>query len=210
VCLSVNEALSQEMGTLAPITKRMMFPEATKLVRNILESVRTGNDGWAIERIRANPDNHLQELAAQHLDHNENKDTLAKLIESTASMLPDEMRKRMRKNEIGTVERIEILHEIGTSLLLDVFASRDVSEARSTVFMRQKPMMLRYLYLKAWRCYKWLSDGGFDNRRAESVTNDDIDDQYILAATFFDGLFSLEGSANMAYQDLRRLLAKEA
>lgn len=124
-------------------------------------------------------------------------------------MLPDEIKKRLRARKVDTDERLNILYKIGTSLLPDILGSKDFGRVTSLAFMKKQPMALRYLYLKAWRCLRWLGDGGFDNRTPEAVTNDELDDQYILAATFFSGLLSEERVVNEAYRDLRRLIAKE-
>ena len=209
VCLSVNEALSNELHTLRPVNGSMMFPNATVFVRNLLHGIQTGQSSNAMERIRPNPGGHLNELIQQHLNHAENKEGLSALIESTATMLPDEAKKRLRSRRMQDDERLDILHQIGTSLLPGVLADRGIDRGRSIGFMQQRPMVLRYLFLKAWRCLRWLGDGGFANRTPEAVTNDELDDQYILAASFFDGLISEERTVNEAYRDLRLLLAKE-
>ena len=209
VCLSVNEALGMELHALRPINTRMTFPDATAFIRDLLHGFQTGQSSKALERIRENPDGHLEELIQQHLNHEENKDRLSGLIESTATRLHDETKKRLRSRKVDEEERLKILYEIGTSLLPDVLATRDIDRTSSLAFMKKQPMVLRYLFLKAWRCLRWLGDGGFDNRAPVAVTNDELDDQYILAATFYDGLLSEERVVNEAYRDLRRLLAKE-
>jgi hypothetical protein len=210
VCKSVNEALGDEVASLNSATGRMMFPEATKFVRDLLKTVRTGIDGDSIARMRANPDNHLQDLASQHLNHDDNKERILGLIEGTSTVIPDEAKKRMRSKKMDGDETLDIVYQIGTSMLPEVLAPRGWSEAQAIAFRRKKPMVLRYLYLKAWRCVRWLADGGIEAREPKAVTNDELDDQYILSATCFSGLLSLENSVNFAYRDLRALLAREA
>jgi hypothetical protein len=63
------------------------------------------------------------------------------------------------------------------------------------------------LYLKVWRCLRWLQLRGFESYRPEKVTNQEIDDQYILSATFFHDFLSRENDAIHAFRDLSHLLA---
>ena len=209
VCLSINEALGTELNELQPMHARMMFPAATAFIRNLLDGIESGAGSTSLERIRQNPDGHLNDLIQQHLDHRENKDRLLSLIESTSTMLPKETKKRLRSRKIEDEERLQIIFDIGTSLLPGVLESRNIDRSAATKFMRKKPMVLRYLFLKAWRCLRWLGDGGINTRPATAVTNDELDDQYILAATCFGGLLSEERASNEAYRDLRRIVAKE-
>lgn len=209
VCLSINEALGIELTSLQPMHARMMFPAATEFIRDLLDGIETGRGSASLERIRKNPGGHLNELIQQHLDHDENKDRLLSLIESTSTMLPEETQKRLRSRKVDDEERLQIIFNIGTELLPGVLESRDIDRAAAINFMTKKPIVLRYLFLKAWRCLRWLGDGGIDTRPAPAVTNDELDDQYILAATCFGGLLSWERASNEAYRDLRRIVAKE-
>jgi hypothetical protein len=210
VCQSVNETLRLELSELKSHAASLSYPDATKFVRDILDGFRNGTGSASLERIRENPDGHLDELIAQHLNHEGNKDGLAQLVDSTAGMIPAEAKKRLRAGSMPDDERLDVLHQIGTSMLPEILASRDIAAPQAIRLRGQKPMLLRYLYLKAWRCLRWLSSGGFESFPPKSVTNEELDDQYILAATCYHGLLSEERASNEAYRDLRQLLTREA
>jgi hypothetical protein len=209
VCLSVNEGLARELATLQPVTNHMMFPKATAFVRDLLESVRTGSDGHAMSRLRQHLPGHVQQLASDHLNDEENKNRLAGLIEVTKGALPEALQKRMRGAKVPDSQRLDILHEIGTSLLPQVLSTHGIAVPKARSFMKSKPLVLRYLYLKAWRCLTWIQNGGFESFPAKAATNEEIDNQYILSATFFHGLVSEETMVNESYQDILLLLAKK-
>lgn len=208
VCLSVNEALGYELHSLTPIGRRMLFPEATTFARDLLTGLQTGRESEALKRIRENPDGHLQNLAVQHLDHLANKESVSELVSATARLITDDAKKRLRAKTLSESERIDLLFELGQRLLPEILGSRGVTHARALSFARKRPMTLRYVYLKAWRCVRWIAEGGLENRDPDKVTNDELDDQYILASTFFSGLLSWERSMNEAYRDLKRVLAR--
>ena len=188
----------------------MLSTPSTSFVRDILASVRSGSDGWALNRIRENPDGHLQELAKDFLQHDENKTGVNDLIEATKTMLPDELQRLMRSGKVGEEHRLEILHRMGAILMPEVLASRGINPNKARAFMKKKPLVLRFLYLKAWRSLSWLEKGGFESLPSKAVTNEEIDNQYILSATMFHSLLTLEKSENAAYQDLVGVLARKA
>jgi hypothetical protein len=208
VCLSLNEALRYELHSLSPVGRKMYFPEATNFVRDLLMGVQTGRESEALMRIRENPDGHLQNLAAQHLNHLANKESVSELVSATSQLITDDTKKRLRAKTLSDSERIDLLFELGQGLLPQVLGSRGVPHAPAVSFARRRPMTIRYIYLKAWRCVRWIADGGLENRDPDKVTNDELDDQYILAATFFSGLLSWERTVNEAYRDLKRVLAR--
>ena len=133
VCRSVNEALGSELATLQPITGHMLYPEATAFARDILDSVRTGIDGFALARIRSDPEGHRAALAKDHLNHEQNKTQLGELLEATKRFLPGDLQKRMRAAKEGNAERLQIIYDIGISLLPQVLGERNVSAERARI-----------------------------------------------------------------------------
>lgn len=209
VTISINEALGQELRTTKPSIGHLISPNATAFVRDILESVRTGTDGWALSRIRLNPEYHLETLARDHLQHEENKKLLIELRDATRTKVPPEVQKRMRQKKLSDEERLDLLHQIGTSLAVPVVSSQGITEANARAFLRKKPMVFRYLLLKVWRSLFWIENGGAESFVPSAATNEEIDDQYILTATAFDGLLSEEKSANLAFKALEKALSRK-
>lgn len=206
VCYSVNEAINSELNALRPITGHMLHPEATAFVRNILDSVRDETDGYALDCIRNGHDTHLTALAKDHLDDTQNKLRLCALIQETKNILSDDIQKRLRAQKVTDSERLQIIHDIGGRLLPQILVESGVSAERARVFMKQKPLVLRYLFLKLWYCIYWIENSGLDDFPAKKVTNEEIDKQYVLSASFFHGILSEEGRVNDAYRDLCVLL----
>lgn len=209
VAHSVNDTLATELASLQPVTGHMLHPEATAFVRDLLNWVRSGIDGNAIGRIRADPDNHRATLSMDHLDHPQNKIRLGELIEATKCFIPVELQKRMRGARVSESERLQVIYEIGVGLFPQLLAERGVATARARALMKRRPMLLRYLFVKAWYCVYWIEKGGFDSFPENEVTNEEIDQQYVLTASFFHGLLSEEKRVNDSYRDLCRLLERK-
>jgi hypothetical protein len=120
VCRLENKALGSELATLQPITDHMLYPEATAFARDIFDSVRTGVDGFALARIRSDPESHRTALAKDNLNHEQNKAELGELLEATKRFLPGDLQKRMRAAKVSNAERLQIIYNIGVSLLPQV------------------------------------------------------------------------------------------
>ena len=206
---SVSQSLRTELTRKTSVQGHsMLYREATYFVREILQSVQDGADGHGIARIKSNPDNHREALEHNHLQHEQNKAQLAALIDVTKSMVHTEAIKRLRSGRANRDEKLDHIFEIAAALLPQILVDYGFTKEKSRMFLKRKPMLLRYMYLKVWLCIDWVQMCGFDSLPSEKVTNDELDHEYILTATFFDGLFSAEGRVNDAYQDLLRLLSR--
>lgn len=209
VAYSVNEALGQELDTLKPVNGRMLSIEATQFVRNILSWVKTGANNSSIQRMRDDPDRHLPDLAVDHLDHEKNKRQLEELIQATKQFIPEELQRRMRGSSLSEMSRLDIVHDIAKGLAPWVLVNKGLDVHKSRAFIKQRPLFYRYIIVRVWYCTEWISKGGFESFSEEQVTNEILDHQYVLTASFFHDLLSLDAKANRAYQALRSILSRE-
>lgn len=209
VAYSVNEALNRELRTLQPVNGYMHHAEATKFVREILRWVRTGLSNPSMERYRGDPDGHRTAVKADHLGHEENRADLARLIDSTKRFIPAEVQKSMRQTNLTAEERLDIVFDLACSLATEVLVSRGINPNKSRIFLRQKPLFYRYIIVRVWYCVDWIAKGGFDSFPEKSVTNEILDHQYVLTASFFDGLLSRETKVKHAYADLLTIMRRE-
>lgn len=209
VAHSVNDALGREVSSLVPVNRHMLSLEATEFVRDILAWARTGESNSAIQRIRDDPDDHRQALARDHLSHDENKRSLQTLIEATRRFIPEGLQRQMRGQSLSAEDRLDIVHNIARGLVPEVLATRGVSLNKSRAFLSRKPLLYRYLVVRVWYCADWISKGGLEPYPEEKVTNEVMDHQYVLTASFFHGLESLDGKAKRAYDALRSILQRK-
>jgi hypothetical protein len=206
VTYSVNEALDDELSTLRPVTGRMLHHKATEFVRDLLNSVSSGVEGTTLALMRRKSPENVANLSAQHLDHAENKKRFSELIETTKSCVGIDLQQKLRRGEMTEIEKLEMVHHFSVNLFPKVLQDRGVNVGRARMFMKRRPMALRYYFLNIWYLFHWIEKGGFDCIKAEKITNDEVDRQYILTASFFHGLLSLEARVNDAYKALTAML----
>lgn len=204
---SVSESLRYELYHGKPVTGHMMYRDATRFVREILASVESGTEGEGIARIRSNPDNHLQELQRDYLNHSANKLHASELVDATKLVASSAFAESVRSNRASREERLEFLTKQAPSILLGVLIDNGFSRERASSLARKKPMLLRYFYLKMWASIDWLEMGRLEGLGEKRVTNDLLDHEYVLTATFFNGVLSKERKVNDAYHDLMQLLS---
>lgn len=136
VCRSENEALGSELATLQPITGHMLYPKATTFARDILDSVRTGVDGFALARIRSDPESHRTALAKDHPNHEQNKAQLGELLEATKRFLPGDLQKRMRAAKEGNAEQLQIIYNIGVRLPPPKYSANAAYQPNARAFLK--------------------------------------------------------------------------
>lgn len=206
--ISIGEAMRREQVNSVPVTDHLTHKGATRFVRGILNSVHDKSNGVELERIKSDYGNHRAGLRRDFLNHQENKNRAVDLIDSTKEMFSDELIKRLRAKTISLDEKLEIIFHVAPLLLEKTFVRLNFSKNKAKFFLKRKPMILRYIYLKAWFCLDWIEKDGFASIREEKVTNHFLDHEYVLTATCFDGLMSADAAVNTAYQAMLRLLRK--
>jgi hypothetical protein len=74
------------------------------------------------------------------------------------------------------------------------------------MFLTQKPLVLRFFYASVRHCVDWAARGGLLSMLPERITNDILDQDYVLVGSFFDRLLSKEVKVQEADADLRASL----
>jgi len=206
---SVNYALSQELVGLKSFVGLMIYRQAMPHLHEIFEWIRTGKTTDTIHKIRSDIQGHRSDMASQFLNHVENKSSAYELITATKSFLPPDLQKRLRQDQSDLSARIEATYRIATSLLVDILVDRGFSRNRAIMYLRKRPVVYRYLVVRAWYCLRWLSLGGFEALKDYKLTNELLDQQYVVTASLFQGILSKEPALNEAYAVLISILKKE-
>jgi len=156
----------------------------------------------------ADPQNHISGMKRDYLDHAANKARSLELVEETKRSMNGEFAKRLRGSRAALDEKLDFIHEKAPSLLVGVLEENGFSRGQAIRLYRKRPMLLRYFFAKLWACLSWEEQGRIEGLGPAKVSNDLIDLEYVLAATFFDGVLSDEPAVNDAYAAVHQLLAR--
>lgn len=207
VSRTIGECLKYELEHAQPVTGHMLFREATHFLRRVLSAVVTGRENPEFERVIHDPENCLLDLNQDYLDHDSNKQRSLELVDATKSEMTAEFAKRIRGRRVAREEKIAFIREKAPSLLIYVLEDNGFTREKACHLVRKESMLLRYFYVKLWACLDWAEHGRLDNLGAVKVSNDLLDQQYVLSATFFDGVLSCDARVNDAYLATMNLLA---
>lgn len=207
VSRAVSESLNYELDHKRPVNGHMLFPEATRFVREILMAVANGTDGEGIARIRSTPDSQLQRFKQDYFNHLKNKEQAMSFVDAAKSIATTEFTERARSRLLSREERLELMASRVPSVLTGVLSDYGFTREKAILFLRKKPLVLRYFYLKMWASIDWLEMDRLEGLGEKKVTNDFLDHEYIVTATFFNGVFSHEPRVKNAYQDMMHLIS---
>lgn len=208
VSRALSECLHYELTRAVPVVGHVINSEATKFLRKLLASVASGHRTAEFDRVVADPEGHLSGLRRDYLDHDANRLRALELVEETKRGMPREFAERLRASQASVEEKIDFVYSKAPSLLVGVLEDNGFSRGRASRLVRQKSMLLRYFFVKLWTCLCWEEQGRIEGLGAAKLSNDLIDHEYVLAATFFDGLLSAESAVIDAYKAVTTLLAR--
>ena len=208
VSMSVGEAINGEIETQRSIAGHLLPREFIPLFSELLSVLSAGTPSQTLARIVQQIASIQASLAASELNHEQNKQSAEALINATKSIVTDEQTKSLRNGSMNRDERLNFIFRKAPFVLEDFFRQANFSTGRARGFLKTKPLILRHTYLKMWASLDWIAKGGFDGLLPERATNEAMDHDYVLLATFFDGILSKESKVNEAYQDLCQLLRR--
>lgn len=208
VSRALSDCLYYELHNRLPVVGHMINQDATKFARKLLNAIATGVSNAEYVQVIADTHNHLPAMRRDYLDHDANKIRSMDLVTETKQSMTPDFASRLRGLRVTTEEKIDFILAKAPSLLVGVLKDNDFSLEKANRLLRQKPMLLRYFFVKLWACLCWEEQGRIECLGAAKVTNDLIDHEYVLTATFFHGILSNEPAVNDAYAAVNQLLAR--
>lgn len=207
VSRATGACLAYELQHKRPVTGHLLQRKSTAFLREVLHTVATGERTAEYEQIVADEYGAIEDLRADYLSHEENKARALDLIDVTKLEMSAEFRRRVRSSIATDVEMLQFAKEKAPALFVGVLQERGWSREKAISFLRKKPLLLRYFYLNVWKCVQWERQGWLEALGPTKVSNELLDHQYVLAASFFGGLLSDEPAVNQARAALTAMLA---
>jgi hypothetical protein len=121
-------------------------------------------------------------------------------------MITHDTIKALRAKQIPLQDKLDDIKKSAPVFLREYLRQAGFPANTIGPFLKQTPALLRLTYLRIWLNLNWLEQGGFDNVKPEIITNDYMDHDYILTATFFDNFLSLDKKAISAYDAISSII----
>lgn len=204
--LSVGEGLNYELKHGIPIEGKLLPRDARVFAREILRNVASGGNGDAIDIIRAKILDAQRDIQQSELNHLNNQQSLLQRVEIIESALSGEPLRVLRSGQATHEDRLSLIRSVTLDLCFSFLQNHGFSTNKIRVFLKQKPLVLRFFYVSVRHCVDWAARGGVRSMPPERVTNDILDQDYVLIGSFFGRLLSKETRVQEADADLRAYL----
>ena len=206
VSRALSELLDYEIREGQAVTSKLLYRDATLFARKLLSAIRTKSTNVELGRVLGDPNGHLAAIKRSHFVHETNRATALELVAETKASMAQDFAKSVRGATATEGELKSFVIAYAPSLLLGILEDKGYSRQRAISFIRRKPMLLRYFYLKTWSCLQSEAMGRLQSMAGLKVSNDLIDQEYVLTATFFDAFLSADANAIKAFQFLTEVL----
>ena len=202
--IGIGQAFRYETKNRHSIDGKWFDKELTQLLRKLLTEISQSKDSEVIKRMGKDMISIQDKLKNDELNDTMNKKMLGDQIDIIKGMISPENLKALRAKKITLQEKLDTIKESAPSFLRESLYQAGFPKNIIGNFLKQKPALLRWTYLRIWYELDWIEKGGFDN--AKTITNDYIDQDYILTATFFDKFLSCDQKAIDAYKAISKII----
>lgn len=187
VSIEVHEGMQIESDTRRAIkTPQLIHEERTSFARNLLHEIESDDFGNSFRWLSDNVENRINEL-------NLSKNYTAQKINSLVKKIEADMDSQFKK-ELKTIDEKNLLKEI-SALVHEVFPGffkmHGFSAPEKQLFLGQKAMTVRYWYVTLITAYRWIQKG-YGGITTYNNINRQLDYQYVILSSYFDGVLSNE------------------
>lgn len=206
VSLSRGVAFAKECADLKSIDGKMVDKEFTKVLRLSMNDLKTGvdsNNGLGL--IAAHVQGVQLDLQQHELNHENNKKNFLERDNLLREALGSRASKELRQGAPDE-HRLAVIHSMAVQCATGLLRKGGASDARIKGFLRTRPLVLRYFLSAFWHSMEWVSKGGIHSRSDADITNDMLDQDYVIVASFFGQLLTKDRTAAKAYVDMNQLL----
>lgn len=204
--ISIQEALQKELQTRRSIDGDLLPSQFRKMIRDIINGSQSERSNSTISLIKRQIVVVQHEIMANDLNEELLRAELTSSVNSLRKGMSREDLKACRHPDTGRARRLLIAKFIGDGFYEQYMKDKGVPSSVIRRLKRQKCMTLRWAYLRAHHALNWLSDDGLAHARNKTLVNDILDQDYVLTASFFTGIVSLETDVNDSLADLNFML----
>lgn len=204
--LSIGEGLNYELEHGDSIEGKLLPRDFRGFTRAILANVASGGAGNAIDMIRAKILDAQRDIHLAELNHLNNQQSLLQRVGIIESALAGEPLRILRSGKASREDRLTLIRNMSLDLCSTFLQNHGLSGNKTRVLLKKKPLVLRFFYASVRHCVDWAAKGGVSSMTPEKISNDILDQDYVLVGSFFSRLLSNELRVQEADADLREFI----
>ncbi|WP_148712777.1 hypothetical protein [Corallococcus sp. AB030] len=176
--------------------------EVTEQFRAVLEQLRTKPQS-ALDELRPHIPGAQSMAQRQHLNHQHNKNRILRMVDAWKGILKPEAIKALRRENSDDLFQALLASENLTNLFEDWLKGADFPPDAARRLAAERSITSHVCLCYAALGLRWLKRQGIEGVQSEKVTNDLVDMDYVLIASFCIKLFTKEGNVNRMLEDIK-------
>lgn len=208
VSFSVGEISNTELNSRCPSTPDgILSSEFTSLVGNLITDLAKDENDKTNDSIQKRFSDARESLLGKDLDAANARLRTEQLLEVLHQGLRPKLIASIRSPNLSWPRFLAFVQVMSEIFFLKMLKKdHGMEEIDALRFIARKPMYLRYNYLLARHCLITIRNGG-NVAAAGKELNHQLDLDYVLIASYFDGLLSQDKKVNEAHRDLLAILS---
>ena len=204
--IDIRDAWAYELWYKRPITEEILPKEFQTFIRSVLKDVAAGTSNNGIATIASTIVPAQSEICANELNDAKNQYSLEGRTNIIKEALGRELLRSLKNRLPSDTERLKLILRFSTDLLHTHLEKEGWCKNKVRVFIRTKPLILRCNILHVRHAMEWAINNGLNSMPPRKMTNDVLDQDYVIIASYFDAILSKEKKVIRADKDLRTIL----
>ncbi len=202
---STPDIIRKELSTKKPIKLSDLFSsELTESVWDyLLEFQSQGQSGPQHSDMKKAIEKNKHILDKQQLNHSSNLKKLQNGCKGLRNLLNADVLKRMRNGTYTYDDLKESIAKPVLTLTASFLQGKGFCKEEIESFLMQDSFILRYQVAFTMLCLHWVSEGGVETLPAEKATNEFMDMDYVLIASYGGSILSKEGKVHRQLKDIK-------
>lgn len=206
--LSVGEAINKELASGKPISVSQLLPDDFRQFLHglviELEENRSGPSQAHMDQIFSEI---RKDLLASDIDAPGAKQRMLDVVQIWLDGMNQKLLRAIRKQNADRLFFLSLVQLNAEELCRDIFTASGRSTDEVSALIQSKPICLRYLYAVTRHTLLAAKQGeGIQAIGSAKELNHQLDLDYGIVASYFDGLLTKDGRAKEAYDDLVEIL----
>ncbi|NKA89339.1 hypothetical protein GO305_02927 [Ralstonia solanacearum] len=206
--LAVGEAVNEELTSGKSISINQLLPvDFRQFLRGLVSELAENRPGSNQARMDQRFREVRKDLLASDIDAPSAKQRMLDLLQVWLDGMKPKLMKAIRKPNADRLFFLSMVQVSGDEFYRRLLTTSGHSTYEASALMQFKPMCLRYLYaITRHVLLAAKQGGGLQSIDAAKELNHQLDLDYGIVASYFDGLLTKDQRAEAAYEDLMEIL----
>lgn len=205
----VGVVLQLEIQRRRPIeAQEFISHDFTPVLRDLIAEFGAKREGDAMRLVAEHFVESRSELLLEELNAERAKRKTGGLAIILKDALKPAVLKAFRTKSLDATARLDFILVNAQQMCQEYLIRCGFREEQAEQMIHANALILRYFFVHVRHVLNWTIKGCWDQGRADKELNNQLDQEYVLIASYFDLFLSFDKGARDAYDDLLQLMAR--